>query len=120
LSQKIIAPPARPERAPPPSFQTFAAFGGDLKLFLESRDHNPHLELAEHEGTLYSIVSGVYLCPSAQAILRAKEFNKLVCIMLDTTWTVMQQYVTSILIAVSRNTALTLVFAFGPTETVDL
>jgi hypothetical protein len=85
----------------------------------ESGDHNPHLELAEHKGKLDSIVSGVYVHPSAPAIFRAKEFNKLVCIMLDTTWTVIRQYVTSILVAVSRNTAIALAFAFGPAETVD-
>jgi hypothetical protein len=39
--------------------------------------------------------------------------------MLDTTWTVMPQYVTSILVAVSRNTAIALAFAFGPAKTVD-
>jgi hypothetical protein len=31
----------------------------------------------------------------------------------------MRQYVTSILVAVSRNTAIALAFAFGPAETVD-
>jgi hypothetical protein len=39
--------------------------------------------------------------------------------MLDTTWMVMRQYVTSILIAVSRNTATALAYAFGPAETVN-
>jgi hypothetical protein len=39
--------------------------------------------------------------------------------MLDTIWTVMRQYVTSILVEVSRNTAIALAFAFGPAETVD-
>jgi hypothetical protein len=39
--------------------------------------------------------------------------------MLDTTWTVMRQCVTSIPVAVSRNTAIALAFRFGPAETVD-
>jgi hypothetical protein len=40
--------------------------------------------------------------------------------MMDTAWTVIWQYVTGILVAVSRDTAIPLSFAFGPSETTDL
>jgi hypothetical protein len=41
-------------------------------------------------------------------------------LMLDTTWHVLGQYVTSLLMAVYRNVAVPLGFAFGVAETVDL
>jgi hypothetical protein len=39
---------------------------------------------------------------------------------MDTTWSVMQHYVTSILVAVKNNTVIPVAFSFGPTESVDL
>jgi hypothetical protein len=41
-------------------------------------------------------------------------------LMLDTTWHVLRQYVTSLLMAVYRNVAVPLGFTFGVAETVDL
>jgi hypothetical protein len=40
--------------------------------------------------------------------------------MLDTTWTVLRQYVTALLVAVSRNTAIPLAVAFGHVEDFEL
>jgi hypothetical protein len=41
-------------------------------------------------------------------------------LMLDTTWHVLRQFVTSLLMAVYRNVAVPLGFAFGVAETVDV
>jgi hypothetical protein len=40
--------------------------------------------------------------------------------MLDTTWSVIREYVTAFLVAVSCNTAIPLAFAFGRAETCEL
>jgi hypothetical protein len=39
---------------------------------------------------------------------------------MDTTWSVMQNYVTAILVAISHNTAVLLACAFGPIESFEL
>jgi hypothetical protein len=64
-----------------------------------------------------SIIAGVYIHPDTASLLRYNEGRGL---MMDTTWSVMQHYVTSILVAVKNNTVIPIVFSFGPTESHEL
>jgi hypothetical protein len=54
-----------------------------------------------------SIMTGVYSHPNAASLLKHNEVQGL---MMDTTWSVMQQYVTSILVAVKNNTVIPIAF----------
>jgi hypothetical protein len=65
----------------------------------------------------YSILQGWCKSPWAESIF---QLNTIDGLMLDTTWHVLRQYVTSPLMAVYRNVAVPLGFAFGVAETVDL
>jgi hypothetical protein len=40
--------------------------------------------------------------------------------MIDTTWSIMSDYVTAIMVAISHNTALPLAFSFGPVEDAEI
>jgi hypothetical protein len=69
------------------------------------------------EGEEYSILRGSYVSPWARSVLEDNEIDGL---MLDTTWHVIRQYVTAILMAVFRNVGIPLAFAFGAAETLEL
>jgi hypothetical protein len=64
-----------------------------------------------------SIMRGVYIHPEAASLLKLNDVQGL---MMDTTWSVMQDYVTSILIAVRNNTVIPFASSFGPTESHQL
>jgi hypothetical protein len=62
-------------------------------------------------------MAGIYIHPNAAALLRHNDVQGL---MMDTTWSVMPHYVTSILVAVKNNTVIPIAFSFGATESVQL
>ena len=71
-------------------------------LLLKLTEHQPsdNFDVYMHEDKLCSIIEGVYISLYAQSIL--KDNAELIdSLMLDTTWEVMDKYVTSILVAVS-------------------
>jgi hypothetical protein len=90
-----------------------------LKLVLEERRPRDRFEPWTHDGRVYSIAGGVCIQPRGPGILKCLA-NRIEGLMFDTTWEVMWAYVTSILVAVSRNTAFPIAFAFGPGETAEL
>jgi hypothetical protein len=94
--------------------------GGFLQLWVKARWQSDHLEVFNHEGLQMSIVSGCWIHPSAISILNHASENALSCLMLDTTWAIMAQYVTAILVAIAYNTAIPLGFSFGPVEDSNL
>jgi hypothetical protein len=98
----------------------FKNYGGYLELFLEKRHPNDKMESWVSDGLEYSIMGGIYVHPAAASIIKNKEQNRISGLMMDTTWTVIRLYVTSILVAISRNTAIPLAFTFGPSETSEL
>jgi uncharacterized spore protein YtfJ len=61
-------------------------------------------------------MAGVYIDPDAASLLKHNDVQGL---MMDTTWSVMQDYVTSILVAVKNNTVIPIAFSFGATESLD-
>ena len=90
-------------------------------LLLKLAYHKPsdNFDVYMHEDKLCSIIEGVYISPYAQSIL--KDNAELIDgLMLDTTWEVMDKYVTSILVAASCNTSVPLGFSFGAAETKGL
>jgi hypothetical protein len=56
----------------------------------------------------------------APSLRQSSERNRLKGVMLDTTWAIMQNYGTAIVVAVIFNTAVRLAFAFGPIESFEL
>jgi hypothetical protein len=94
--------------------------GGFLQLWVKPRWQSDHLQAFDYEGVQMSIVSGCWVHPSAPSILENSEGNLITCLMADTTWTVMREYVTAILVAISHNTAIPLAFSFGPIEDSNL
>ena len=67
----------------------------------------------------YYIVSGVYISPWARSILHDNE-EFIFDYLLDTTWKIMFQFVTSILMASSYNVGIPLGFGFGKGEEKQL
>jgi hypothetical protein len=74
-------------------------------------------EKVDRNGVDHSILRGCYLSPWACSILRDNALDGL---MLDTTWMVIREYVTSILMGVYRNVGIPLGFAFSLGETTEL
>jgi hypothetical protein len=102
-----------------PSYESFQSnHGGFLKLWLKERWRHDHLELFIDDGIEYSIINGCWLHPHAAGILQGG--NHISCIMLDTTWSVLREYATAILVGISRNTVIPLEVAFGPVEDFEL
>jgi hypothetical protein len=62
------------------------------------------------------VLSGVWLTALAAAAFVNNEIDGLI---LDTTFKVIRQYHTAILLAIIRNVGLPLGFAFGPQESID-
>jgi hypothetical protein len=111
----------RPSLTAPRTYETFKAeMGGTLRLWLKPRWEHDHLEKFVDGGIDYSIISGCWVHERAASILRHRDANQIDCLMLDTTWSVMREYVTAILVAVSHNTAIPLSYAFGPVEDCEL
>jgi hypothetical protein len=105
----------------PDTYETFKARArGFLKLSLKRRWQQDHLELFYDDETEYSIVGGCWFDARTGSILRNHAVNQIKCVMLDTTWDIMRLYITAYLVAISRNTAIPLGFAFGAVEDCEL
>jgi hypothetical protein len=117
----VIAPVRAPIR-PVLTSASFERYDGFLTLILEPRRLGARLEPWSLASELqsHSIVGGLFIHSCAASILQHRHENRIAGLMMDTTWSVMRQYVTSILVGVSRNTAIPLGFAFGPAETTEL
>ena len=63
----------------------------------------------------YYIISGIYISPWAKSIVLENQ-EVVHGFLLDTTWKIMQHFVTSILMASSLNVGIPLAFAFGKSE----
>jgi hypothetical protein len=94
-----------------------ASIPGYFHLGIGLRVPGEPFEAIPRGGTDYSILRGWYVSPCTQSIFQLNTIDRL---MLDTTWYVLRQYATSLLMAVYRNVAAPLGFAFGVAETVNL
>ena len=75
-------------------------------------DHFQHITIDNID---YSIVNGIYISPYAKSILLDNP-SKIDGILMDTTWRVINKYVTSILMVTSYNVGIPIAFAFGESE----
>jgi hypothetical protein len=69
---------------------------------------------------LFEIMTLSIRLSAAVSIRRDRDLNCIDCVMFDTPWAVIRQYVTAFLGAVSHNTAIPLAFAFGRAENCEL
>jgi hypothetical protein len=77
----------------------------------DSRDRN---------GSIWTPTEIHSLSIAGPPIHREPGANQIQGLMLDMTFSVMRNYMTAILVAVSHNTAIPLAFAFGPVESFEL
>jgi hypothetical protein len=110
-----------PERAQRRPMMTQGEFCGSvpgyLNLEIGRMIRGEPFERVVRDGQEYSILRGSFVSPWARSILEENEVDGL---MLDTTWHVIRQYVTAILMAVFRNVGIPLAFTFGATENLEL
>ena len=83
------------------------------KEFLKTK---AHITL---EDTQHSIVSGIYISPFTESIMKDNK-DILDGLILDTTWHVLPYYVTSILMCSICNVGVPVAFCFGKGETASL
>lgn len=89
---------------------------GYLHLNIQVSPRKKHLQTVKYEDKMYYIISGVYISPFAESIIK-KNPGLIQGFLLDTTWKVLPYYVTSILMASGKNVGIPLAFAFGRGET---
>jgi hypothetical protein len=90
---------------------------GYLRLELGRRIPGERFEVVVRGGEEYSILRGCYVSPWGRSILQDNEIDGLV---LDTTWHVLRQQVTAIIMGAYCNVGVPLAFAFGVAETREL
>ena len=101
------------------NFESFKKrVNGYLLLNVEKCSKRRRLTKITHEDAEHYIVNGIFISNYAKSILL--NDNKVTGLLLDTTWHVMSNYVTSILMASIGNSGIPLSFAFGPGETKSL
>jgi hypothetical protein len=90
---------------------------GYLHLETSKQVHGDNFETVLRDSETYSILGGWYLSPWSRSIL---EDNAIDGLILDTTWHVLRQYVTALIMAVYCKVGVPLGFSFGVAETVEL
>jgi hypothetical protein len=86
-----------------------------LYLTVPQPDENRHR--VDHNDFEDSVLSGVWLSALATAALVNNEIDGLI---LDTTFKMIRQYHTAILLAIVQNVGLPLGFSIGPQKSIDL
>lgn len=91
---------------------------GFLKLFISDKlyKNKEHITLNEVE---YSIISGIYISPYSESIIRDNP-ELIDGVIMDTTWKVLPLYVTSILMLSICNVGIPIGYCFGKAETCEL
>ena len=99
------------------TLETLASlFSGYLHLNLQLSRRKKYLQSIKYDEKFYYIISGVYISPFAESILKRNP-GLIQGFILDTTWKILPYYVTSILMASVQNTGIPIAFAFGRGET---
>jgi hypothetical protein len=91
-----------------------------LKSRVQPRWPPDRLELFSHMGAVWSIMNGCRVHLEVASILLNHGPVKIDDILMDTFWLVMRDYVTAIIVAVSRNTAIPRAVAFCRIENCEL
>jgi hypothetical protein len=96
-----------PQITPVTAQEKFNRAGGYLKFDLQPGRRGDKLNTyIDPLGQCYCVVGGCHIHRLAPSILRYYQRNGITGLMLDTTWSVMQYYVTGILVGISLNTAV--------------
>jgi hypothetical protein len=96
---------------------SFRNLPGRLSLCVALPQPDDQRHKVQVDGVEFSVLSGFWVSPYAASILTENEIDGLI---MDTTFKVLRQYHTAILIAVIRNVGIPLAYSFGPQETVEL
>jgi hypothetical protein len=85
-----------PNVAPTADQATFCRYGGYLNLQVQSLYRSDKLDRYRdpHIDRIYAIVRGCSAHRRAASILRNREENRISAILMDTTWSMMQRYIT--------------------------
>lgn len=95
-------------------FNIIRSFPGYLYLnLIENNTTHKKLDKCYIEGKKHYILNGTYLAPFASEIVMDKYVNGM---NLDTTWTVLSKYVTSIPTIIIQNVGILIGMSFGLTE----
>ena len=89
---------------------------GYFKFFIKKRGNQKRLAKLVINDTKYSICSGVFVMPMARSLFEQNQELEIDGFIMDTTWSIMENYVTAILMASFLNTSLPLAFCFGNSE----
>jgi hypothetical protein len=104
--------------APSHSPAEFLALPGLLGLDLsEPSSRDKLLQSFKYDDHDWSILSGYWVSPFAESVLRRHDIDGLI---MDTTFTVMSRYYTAILVAVYHNVGIPLAISFAPRESIEL
>jgi hypothetical protein len=103
--------------APNHSPQDFLGLPGLLGLDIAPPSFGERLQTYTYQDKAYSILSGYWVSPLAKSIIEGNEIDGLI---MDTTFRVMSQYYTAILVAVSHNVGIPLAISFGSSESIEL
>jgi hypothetical protein len=95
----------------------FLAPPGRFVLYLAAPQPDDNRHRVNHNDFEHFVLSGVWLSALAAAALVNNEIEGLI---LDTTFKVIRQYHTAILLAIIQNVGLPLDFSFGLQESIDL
>lgn len=96
--------------------QFFQNTEGFIKFVVSEQNEADKQHQIMIDGKNYSILRGIYLSPFAKSIMGEKNKNYVDGLLMDTTWHVINNYVTSILMVSVCNVGLPLGFSFGPSE----
>lgn len=91
---------------------------GYLELNVINVTKRRRLTKISHEGNEYHVLNGIYISNKAKSLL--VNNNVVSGLLVDTTWRLIPNYVTSILMASVNNIGIPLSFAFGVGETKSL
>ena len=67
------------------------------------------------DGNKYTIIDGIYISPLIESLFNEHE-ELIDGLLMDTTWKVINKYVTSILMVTIRNVGVPIAFTFGSAE----
>ena len=103
------------------SFDELKSTGIKGCLYLRLQEKVTKKRLPEYvcNGKVYYIIGGVFIMPHSKSLLLDKNI-KIEGFLIDTTWRIMNFFVTSIITACVSNSSLPIGFGFGNGETKDL
>ena len=88
---------------------------GFLNLTLTKYHEKDNLPTMKINNELYTILDGIYISPFVLSLFKKRE-DLIHGLLMDTTWKIINKFVTSILMISIRNVGFPIAYAFGPAE----